>query len=149
MPRPVSADGAEGAATTSEEMVTDAAQEATPVGSKTTSAPSDDTSEGSNEELDDASDLDFNDNCTVSYEPMSLGPGFDDFFDEGHSSILVRKEYRDMFKHISTLRQNDRKRGVVITGTPGIENQIFSISYSSKESSMDNARHTSILPPLY
>ncbi|KAM6499073.1 hypothetical protein JOM56_004581 [Amanita muscaria] len=30
-----------------------------------------------------------------------------------------------MFKHISNLRQNDRKRGVVITGTPGIGKSIF------------------------
>lgn len=62
---------------------------------------------------------------TVSYESLSLGLGFSDFFGDGYDSILVRKEYRDMRKHISDLREHGKRRGVIVTGTPGIgENMV-------------------------
>jgi hypothetical protein len=121
MVRPVGAEGAEGAATTSEGMAT-GAQEAIPVAPKTMSTPSGDIGEGGLDEESDPDDSDFDNgmtNFTVSYESLFLGPGFSDFFSAGYSSILVRKEYRDMSKHIIELCKNG-ERGVVVTGTPGI-----------------------------
>jgi hypothetical protein len=121
MARPVGAEGAEGAATTSEGMAT-GAQEAIPVAPKTTSTPSGDIGEGGLDEESDPDDSDFDNGMTnlmVSYESLFLGPGFSDFFSAGYSSILVRKEYRDMSKHIIELCKNG-ERGVVVTGTPGI-----------------------------
>lgn len=97
------------------------------VASETTSSPSGDTSEGLNKGLDKESELDFDNEmtkCTVSYESLSLGPGFHKFFDKYHSSILIRKEYRDMFQHISDLHNRGR-RGVVVTGMPGIGKSLF------------------------
>ncbi|KAF9513103.1 hypothetical protein BS47DRAFT_988844 [Hydnum rufescens UP504] len=70
-----------------------------------------------------------NDGCTlrIPYESLSLGSvghDFPDFFDHGYSSILVRREYHDMFTHISNLcKKGDR--GVVVTGSPGIGKTIF------------------------
>jgi hypothetical protein len=85
--------------------------------------------EGSNEGLDQESDLADSDSdagmskVAVSYESLSLGPDFPDFFTDGYHSIMVRKEYRDMLQHISNLYINGR-RGVVVTGTPGIGENI-------------------------
>jgi hypothetical protein len=84
-------------------------------------------------ELDlNSDDLDFNDKMsnimvdTVYYESLSLGPSFCDFFNKGYSSILVRKEYHDMFQHISNLKER-HKCGVVVTGMPGIGENIIQL----------------------
>src|SRR5688572_27714423 len=62
-----------------------------------------DTYESSNEESD-LGDLDFKDKMTLSYESLSLGDDFRNLFGRDYHSILVRKEYRDMFDHISARR---------------------------------------------
>ena len=111
MASPVAAEGTEQMATTSEEMAMGAEHK------------------GSDEGLDQESNLvdsDFDagmSKAAVSYESLSLGPDFHDFFTKGYHSVMVRKEYHDMFQHISNLYING-KRGVVVTGTPGIGENI-------------------------
>ena len=69
--------------------------------------------------LDDASDIDETDAKmfvkNVSYRSLSLGTGFEDFFDEGYSSILVRDEYIALLEFIAGLEK--RERGVVVKCT--------------------------------
>lgn len=73
-----------------------------------------------NEESDEKSDDMDSDNLqAVSYDSLSLGLEFCDFFDNNYRSILVREEYRDILKHISDLCKNG-SNGVVVTGMPGI-----------------------------
>lgn len=55
---------------------------------------------------DDASDIDGTDAKeiffrNVSYRSLSLGTGFEDFFDEGYPSILVRDEYIALLEFIT------------------------------------------------
>jgi hypothetical protein len=56
----------------------------------------------------------------VTFTSASLSPGFDGFFPSGYSRILIRKEYVDMLNHIKTIQKESWRRGVVVTGQPGI-----------------------------
>jgi hypothetical protein len=80
--------------------------------------------EGSDEGSGEGSDSENTEETTESsetarfYESLSLDSDFEDFFD-GFRSMLVRKEYRDLFEHIVDLRKSG-ERGVVVMGPSGI-----------------------------